>query len=126
MNHITYFLAGVYQSIKKRRPDGTPYFNLTLLLTFLLFLHFMQLLVVFKIEGIIILPYSDKACFLMIGITSICVFFGIRYMFPIEIISEVEITEQNRKRANLAFMLYFFGSITLLMFLLFKLHNQVY
>ena len=59
MKKIEYFLAGVYQALKNKRPEGTPYFNLRLLIVATLFIHYVELAIVVRRHSMInLIPFS--------------------------------------------------------------------
>ena len=89
MTKIQYFLAGIYQGIKNNRPDGTPYFNMRLLIIFALFLHYVELAIILRRQFMIsILPHS-KTWFL-ISVLSIATFlmYLLSIIIPLELIQE--------------------------------------
>ena len=119
MNKILYFFACVYQSLKRKRPEGIPYFNLSLLTITMLFLHYVELRLVLRRHFMIsFLPLSNKL--FVIYLLSILAFW--MYIFnliiPLNIIRDMDVNEADAKRFYHITCLYTFLNIGILGYLM--------
>ena len=115
MEKIKYFFAAVYQSIKSRRPDGTPYFNLCLGITGILLLNIMDILLIFKIWGHIDFLAGSKNTFLVYFLSlAFIIFFLIKLVIPIDEIRDIDVDEKDVRVMNTLFFAYFMLSIAFL------------
>ena len=124
MAKITYFLAGVYQGIKKKRPDGTPYFNLRVGIAFLCFLHYMEIgIVIKKCFGVDIITSSKEEFLTLFLIGATTIYFLITLIIPLSDLQEIEVDEKDVKRSYYGFFIYFFLNVPLLGCLIFTLQK---
>jgi hypothetical protein len=119
MESIQYFFAAVYQSIKSRRPDGTPYFNLCLGIAGILLLNIVDALLMLKIWFHTNLISQSKNTFI-VGFLSLAVLIIVlvRAIIPIDTIRDVEVDQKDVKRKGLLFISYFMLSVALMIVLL--------
>jgi hypothetical protein len=119
MEKIQYFFASVYQSIRLRRPDGTPYFNLCLLITITILLHIFHALLLLKIWFKVDLMPDAKSQFIVWFVSlAILLILFLNYVIPQSVISEVDVLDKDIKRNNRYFLLYIFICIVLMCILL--------
>src|ERR1700712_767979 len=106
MKKIQYFFAAVYQKLLQKKPNGTPYLNLRLGIAFILLLHYSQIAVYLKSRHNIFLLPNSTTLLLTMGVTiSVILFYVLGLIIPLEIISEIEVTQ---KQKNLCY--YIFGT----------------
>jgi hypothetical protein len=119
MKTIKYFFASVYQSIKSRRPSGTPYFNLSLGITGILLLNIVDLLLILKIWLHINLITETKSTFITCFISlAILIIFLIRMIMPFDELNDIDVDQSDIKRNNFLFFLYGMLSVALMVILL--------
>jgi hypothetical protein len=121
MRNITYVFAAIYQGIKNRRPGGTPYFNLRLLITFIVFLHIVHIQLGLKILFDIELYLNRNLfifCFLLFGALSL---FALNYIIPEEQLQNIAIEKSDINKMNWYSGLYFIACIILMVVLLVNL-----
>jgi NADH:ubiquinone oxidoreductase subunit 6 (subunit J) len=119
MDKVRYFFAAGYQSIKKRRPDGTPYFNLSLIVTSILLLNIFSLLLTLKIWFNVNLIADTKQSFIFAFI-SIAVFIGfiIRITVPLDDIIDIDVKPKSIKNIGAIFILAYVVSFILIAILI--------
>ena len=104
MEKISYFFAAVYQSIKSRRPDGTPYANLILGTTGILLLDIFNSMLVLEIWFHVHIISHSKILFAFYFIfLAAMIFMLIKTLIPIDQIREVEVTQRDVKMLNFFF-----------------------
>jgi hypothetical protein len=125
MEKIQYFFASVYQSIKRRTPDGTPYFNLCLLITIVVTLNFFNAALILKIWFNVNLLPNVKSQFTVWFISFAVLLIGfLNYIIPRSIIIEIDVSDKDIKRNNLYFLLSIFFCIVLMgVLLIFSRHQ---
>jgi len=120
MEKINYFLAAVYQGIKKRRPEGTPYFNICFGITGILLLNLFGVFVAFRtLFHIDLLTESKNVLITCSLIFASIVFFVVRMIIPFEKIDSIEVDIKDIKRNRVFFLLYCFLSLFIVLILLF-------
>ena len=116
MERIKYYFAAVYQSIKSRRPDGTPYSNLCLGITGALLLNLMGALMMLKVWFHKNLITDSETTFLIWFISlAVSIMFLLRFVFPIDDIRDIEVDKKDIKLMNFLFFAYFMLSIAFVM-----------
>jgi hypothetical protein len=119
MNGVNYFFSAVYQKLKDKRPDGTPYFNLIVGLIFILALHYSQLAVDLK-HRYGILSYSNSTFLLFVFAIpiSIVLYYLISAILPVESLTEIEIDKKHKNVCYYTFSFYLYLNIAVLFYLL--------
>jgi hypothetical protein len=119
MNKIQFFFAAVYQSIKSRRPDGTPYFNLCLGITGTLLLNLVNFLLILKIWFHTNLLSPSEGTFIAYFLClSVFIMFLLRVVIPIDVIRDIEVDQRNVRRLGLVFISYFMLNVAFMTVLL--------
>jgi hypothetical protein len=119
MEKIQYFFAAVYQSIKSRRPDGTPYFNLCLSIAGVLLLKIFDALLILKIWFHTDLVSQSKNTFIISFLSiAVLIILLFRAIIPIDTIRDIEVNPKDVKRIGVFFISYFILSIAFTMVLL--------
>jgi len=119
MYKILYFFAAVYQSIKSRRPDGTPYFNLRLGITGTLLLNLVAVLLIIKVWFHINLMTSSGDVFLVYFLSlSTLIMCLLWFIIPIDEIRDIEVAPKDIKWMGLFFISYYMLSIAFMAVLL--------
>ncbi|TSD67484.1 hypothetical protein FFF34_008855 [Inquilinus sp. KBS0705] len=108
MGKIRYFFAAVYQSIKSRRPDGTPYFNLCLGVTGILLLNLFDVLLILKM-GVHKNLISDSKNTFIIWFLSLAILIMIllKLFMPIDDIKDVEVEKKDVKLMGFLIISYY-------------------
>jgi hypothetical protein len=119
MYKINYFFAAVYQSIKSRRPDGTPYFNLCLGITGSVLLNVVNVLLILKIWFHTNLMSSSEGTFIAYFLSlSIIIMLLLRVLIPIDAVRDIEVKPKDIKRMGLFFISCFMLSVVFMVVLL--------
>jgi len=119
MEKIKYFFAAVYQSIKSRRPDGTPYFNLCLGITGILLLNFIDILLVLKIWLHKNFISDSKNTFIICFLSlAVLIMILLRSLLPIDDVSDIEVEEKDIKIMGFLFISYFMVSTAFMIILI--------
>ncbi|TWR29328.1 hypothetical protein FPZ43_10245 [Mucilaginibacter pallidiroseus] len=112
--------TALYLSIKARRPEGTPYFRVQLIIATNIYFHVMQVMTLLKIEGLEIT--IDKSVSIAVTIALLLVVFKLFAIYlPKQEIDCVAITDSERKRGTYIFYAYTILNSSLLMYLLTRL-----
>jgi hypothetical protein len=116
MNH---FLAAVYQGIKLKRPDGTPYFNLRLGITAILLIHYAQVSVLAKFYfNIRLIPSSQLVFVFCLVAVGVLFMYLLKIIVPLDVLTKIEISRKIVKRCYVIFFFYFIFNIFLMGYLL--------
>jgi len=119
MEKIQYFFAAVYQSIKSRRPDGTPYFNLCLSIAGILLLNIVDALLILKIWVHTDLISQSKNTFVISFLSlAVLIIFLFKAIIPIDKIRDIEVNPRDVKRIGFFFISYFILSVAIMIVLL--------
>jgi hypothetical protein len=119
MYKIQYFFASVYQGIKKRRPDGTPYFNLGLGVAGTLLLNIFDALLILKIWFHTNLISDSKNTFIVSFLSlAVLIIFLFRTIIPIDTIRDIEVEPRDVKWMGFFFISYYMLSTALMIVLL--------
>ena len=120
MDKILYFFAAVYQSIKNRRPGGTPYFNLCMGITAILLLNTFSFLIILKTWFHVNLISDSKNTFIVWFLAlAISIFFLIRIIMPLDNISDIEVPQKDVKKMGLIIISFYMLSVVVMMLLIF-------
>lgn len=116
---MLHFFAGVYRSIKNRRPNGTPYFNLRMGIVGIMFLHYFQLAVLMrKYYDVNLIVASQTTFVLTLLSVSTPLMYLLTLIMPLEVLLNIEVSEIHVNRYNLLFFLYFFLNVLILGYLM--------
>lgn len=112
---MKYIIATIYQSIKGRRPDGTPYFNTRLTVATAAVIHTLQLLLILRWRLSWNLMPNSKSGFILLCVNFVIVIMiALNYLYPYEEINNIEVKPSHVKLMSYGFLLYFFFNIALL------------
>lgn len=115
MGKVKYFFASVYQSIKSRTPNGTPYFNLCLLITIAVTVSFFNAVLILKIGFNVDLLPKVKSQFIVWFISlAFFLIFSFNKLIPSRLISKIDVKDTDIKRNNIYFLLFIFLCIVLM------------
>jgi hypothetical protein len=127
MDKIQYFFAAVYQSIKSRRPNGTPYLNLCLGITGTLLLNIVDVLLILKVWFHTNLISQSKNTFIVCFISlAVLIMLLVRVVIPIDTIRDIEVDQRNVKRMGFLFIAYFMLSVAFMIVLLILTRSDIH
>ncbi len=119
---MKYFLASVYQQLKTKRPDGTPYFNLCGIIVALFVVNLLTGLVAIKVW--LHKDYIARSANAFLGwgvFITICIVLFTRVLLPSDVIKNIEIDQRDAKRNYWLLFSYLFLSLFMMMVVMFQL-----
>lgn len=95
MNEKTaYVLALIYHSIKRRRPEGTPYFRMQFVIIMNLLLHLIEVLAMVRTYLGINLVSSNRIIFISTAcLIGLVLMFIIKTIYPLKLIANINVEQ---------------------------------
>lgn len=115
---MDYIIAAIFRGINKRVKNDTPYFNTLMLLSFAVFIHLVQLIIIIKPFGFHLFTISKNSYIISFIIVIAILILFFRLIFPKSKICTISVKEKDIKKYFNIMIIYFLISIATLIFLL--------